>query len=175
MPDRRLRAARLAEIYQRIREKEELPMEFPPEALREAKTRAESPLVEGEDLRQVPFVTIDPPDANDLDQAIAFEERSGGRSRLRYAIADIPGFVVPGGPLDAEARRRGTTVYCPDHRIPLHPITLSEDAASLLPGQDRPAIVWELDVDADGEVERHDVRRAIVRSRERFDYETVQR
>ncbi|MGH8915975.1 MAG: RNB domain-containing ribonuclease, partial [Acidimicrobiia bacterium] len=86
-----------------------------------------------------------------------------------------PGFVVPGGPLDAETRRRGTTVYCPDHRIPLHPMTLSEDAASLLPGQDRPAIVWELDLDADGEVERHDVRRAVVRSRERFDYETVQR
>jgi exoribonuclease R len=110
----------------------------------------------------------------DLDQALAFESLGGGKIRLRYAIADLEPFVEPGGPIDQEVRRRGVTVYCPDRRIPLHPQVLSEGSASLLPGQDRPAVVFEIDVDADGELLRHDVRRALIRSHHRYDYAELQ-
>lgn len=170
---RRIRVVQIAQVFESIRREAEIPLEFSPEVAAEA---ANARLREDprEDLRSVPFVTIDPPDALDLDQAVAFEGLANGAIRLRYAIADLGAFVEPGGLVDQEARRRGTTVYCPDRRVPLHPPVLSEGAASLLPGEDRPAVVFEIDVDGDGNLQRSDIRRAMVRSRERFDYHTVQ-
>jgi len=101
--------------------------------------------------------------------------RQGAGYRVRYAIADVAAFVVPSGALDGEAHRRVTTLYFPDLRIPLHPESLSEGAASLLPGQDRPAVLWTIDLDADGRTLAVDVRRALVRSRAKLDYAGVQK
>ena len=67
---------------------------------------------------------------------------------ISYAIADVAAFVVAGGPIDLEAHRRGMTLYAPDRRTPLHPLVLSEGAASLLPDQVRPALLWTLTLDA---------------------------
>jgi exoribonuclease R len=170
---RRIRVVQISDVFETLRGQADIPIEFPPSVSEEAATVLPDQ-VDREDLRSVPFVTVDPPDALDLDQALAFEELAGGRLRLRYAISDVAAFVKPGGALDEEARRRGTTVYCPDMSVPLHPPLLSEGSASLLPGDDRPAVVFEIDVDADGAFLRCDVRRAVVRSRERFDYQTVQ-
>jgi len=125
------------------------------------------------DLTAIPFVTIDPPGSTDLDQAVQIERRGTGY-RVRYAIADVPAFVTPGGALDRETHARATTVYCPDLRVPLHPPVLSEKAASLLPDQDRPAFVWTLDLDADGALVRTTLQRAVVRSRAQLDYPGVQ-
>ena len=55
-------------------------------------------------------MTLDPASATDLDQAFAIE-RSGDDLVLRYAIADVGFFVDDAGVLDAEAWRRGGTVY----------------------------------------------------------------
>lgn len=131
--------------------------------------------VDGEraDLRDTAFVTLDPPGSMDLDQAMHLARRGSGY-RVEYAIADVAAFVTPGGALDHAARERGTTVYCPDTRAPLHPAELSEGAASLLPGQDRAAVVWTVDLDASGEVTAARVARAWVRSRARLDYPTEQ-
>jgi exoribonuclease R len=126
------------------------------------------------DLLDVPFVTIDPVRSTDLDQAVHLARRPGGGHRVRYAIADVAALVRPGGAVDAEAWRRAETVYCPDRRIPLHPTVLSEGAASLLPDQVRPAVVWTIDLDPSGEVVSADVRRATVRSRAQLDYAGVQ-
>jgi exoribonuclease R len=101
-------------------------------------------------------------------------ERRGDGFGVDYAIADVPAFVAPGGPVDSEARRRGQTLYAPDQRTPLHPPVLSEGAASLLEGQVRPAFVWRFDLDADGEVRRTGLVRAVIRSRRRLDYGQVQ-
>lgn len=170
---RRIRVVELADVFQRFRRQAELPMEFPDAVVEEASAPRPQE-AERTDLRSIPFVTIDPPDAMDLDQAMALEQLDNGRIRLRYAIADVAAFVSAGSAVDREARRRGRTVYCPDRAIPLHPPLLSEGAASLLPGEDRPAVVFEIDVDSEGEIVRSDVRRALVRSRERFDYRTVE-
>ncbi|MDQ2755062.1 MAG: RNB domain-containing ribonuclease, partial [Actinomycetota bacterium] len=121
----------------------------------------------------VPFCTIDPLGSMDLDQALHIE-RSGDGYRVRYAIADVPAFVVPGGAVDAEARSRAVTVYAPDQRAPLHPPQLSEGAASLLEGVVRPAFVWDLLLGGDGEVTSTDLYRAVVRSTDRFHYRQVQ-
>ncbi|MFP3702269.1 RNB domain-containing ribonuclease, partial [Burkholderia sp. SIMBA_013] len=62
------------------------------------------------DMRDVPFVTIDPATSTDLDQAL-FIDRAGDGYKVLYAISDVPSFVVPGGALDAETRHRGQTFY----------------------------------------------------------------
>ncbi len=146
---------------------------FPPAALAEAEHAASSVALPERDLTDLPFVTIDPPGSTDLDQAMHLA-REGDGYRVHYAIADVPAFVTPGGAVDTEARRRGQTIYAPTGRIPLHPPVLSEGAASLLPGQPRPAYVWDFVLDGRGEVTSVAVGRARIQSTAQLDYETVQ-
>ncbi|MFC4587117.1 RNB domain-containing ribonuclease [Sphaerisporangium corydalis] len=166
-------APRLSEGFDRIRGELELPLEFPRPVLEEAERVASAALPALPDRTDLPLLTVDPRGSMDLDQALCIEERPGGY-RVWYAIADVGSFVVPGGVIDAEARRRGETVYMPDARVPLHPAVLSEGAASLLPGVVRPAALWCLDLDEGGRTVGADVGRALVRSRERLDYDYVQ-
>ncbi|GII82057.1 ribonuclease R [Sphaerisporangium siamense] len=182
-------APKLAEGFDRIRAEMELPDAFPGPVVEEARRvagaapytahtdpgarrgLAEAP--EPADRTDLPLLTIDPPGSMDLDQALCLEQRGEGY-RVWYAIADVAAFVPPGGVIDAEARRRVETVYLPDGRVPLHPAVLSEGAASLLPGVTRPAALWCLDLDSGGAVVGADVSRALVRSRERLDYDYAQ-
>ncbi|SDO23897.1 Exoribonuclease R [Streptomyces sp. cf386] len=146
---------------------------FPAAVLAEAERTAKAPALPSYDATGIPFFTLDPPTSLDLDQALHLS-RQGTGYRVRYAIADVAAFVVPSGALDDEAHRRVTTLYFPDERIPLHPELLSEGAASLLPGQDRPAVLWTIDLDTEGRTSAVDVRRALVRSRAKLDYAGVQ-
>ena len=161
--------------FDAIRVELEVPQDFPAEVTQEAIAVAASVTLPDRDETAVPFCTIDPPGSIDLDQALHIE-RAGDGYRVRYAIADVPAFVAPGGAIDTEARRRAVTIYAPDRRSPLHPTELSEGAASLLPNQVRPAFVWDLTLGADGNVpdEGIDLYRARVRSVDRLDYEHVQ-
>ncbi|MGW3977145.1 RNB domain-containing ribonuclease [Streptomyces mirabilis] len=150
-----------------------VPGSFPPGVLEEA---ARPPRLPPHDATDIPFLTIDPPTSSDLDQAMHLSRRENGRGyRVRYAIADVAAFVTPGGALDAEAHRRVTTLYFPDEKVPLHPTRLSEGTASLLPDQTCPAVLWTIDLDADGRMESVDVRRALVRSRAKLDYAHAQK
>lgn len=129
---------------------------------------------ERRDCLDVDFVTIDPPGSMDLDQAVNIATRAAGGWHVRYAIADVAAFVTPGDAIEAESLRRGQTVYLPDRSIRLHPPELSEGEASLLPGEIRPAVVWDIQLAADGEVESFTVYRATVRSVHRFHYAEVE-
>lgn len=172
-PDESVPSAPLDKAFAVIREEAGVPGAFPPEVLEAAQQAARQPQLPERDLTDLPFFTIDPPGSTDLDQAMHLE-RDGDGFRVRYAIADVPAFVAPGGAVDDEARRRGQTIYSPDQRTPLHPPVISEDAGSLLPGQVRPAFVWDLRLDGEGELTSSDVAPALVRSVERLDYQTVQ-
>lgn len=144
---------------------------YPPEALADA---GKAPVLPRYDATDIPLFTIDPPTSTDLDQAMHLS-RQGTGYRVRYAIADVAAFVVPGSALDAETHRRVMTLYFPDEKVPLHPTPLSEGAASLLPDQVRPAALWTIDLDAEARVLSVDVRRALVRSRAKLAYEGVQK
>lgn len=152
----------------------DVPEGFPPDVLAEADRAAGNPRLPARDATDLPFFTIDPPASMDLDQAMHLARRGSGY-RVHYAIADVAAYVVPGSPVDIEAHRRVNTLYFPDERIPLHPPVLSEDAASLLPGRTRPAVLWTIDLDADGATTATHVERALVRSRAKLDYEGAQR
>ncbi|HEU4947805.1 MAG TPA: RNB domain-containing ribonuclease [Kribbella sp.] len=159
---------------QAIRTELEVPAEFPADVLAAAHAAAAGPRLPDEDRTDLELVTIDPPGSMDLDQAL-YIERSAEGYTVHYAIADVAAFVRPGDPIDTEARRRGETLYAPDKRTPLHPPVLSEGAASLLPGEPRPALLWTIAVDSAGEGTDVVVRRALVKSRAKLDYAAVQR
>lgn len=163
----------LAKALAAIRDELGVAADFPPEVAAEARASIASVTLPDASLLDVPFFTIDPPDAMDLDQAMHLE-RSDTGYRVWYAIADVAAFVEPGGAIDLEARRRGQTLYPPDGRIPLHPTVLSEAVASLLPGEVRGAYVWTFELDTDARLVSTGLIRARVRSRRRYSYDEVQ-
>jgi exoribonuclease R len=162
--------------FRRIRARLEVPDGFPPEVEAAAAAVSDRSPAVGDrrvDRRELDLVTIDPPGSLDLDQAFHAVERPGG-FEVHYAIADVGAFVGPGSALAREAWARGVTLYSPGHRAPLHPDPIGEGAASLLAGQDRPAVLWTIDVDDDGSVTDVAVERALVRSRAQLEYRQAQ-
>lgn len=156
-----------------IRTEFQIPAGFPAEVLEAAEIAARRLPTEHVDRTALPFVTLDPASSTDLDQAFWIEE-SGADLRLYYAIADIAWFVEDGDPVDAEAWRRGETLYLPDGKASLYPPVLSEKAASLLPDGPRPAILLIVRIDGDGQVRLEGAERAMVRSRAKLAYDSVQ-
>ena len=147
--------------------------EFPGAVQEAAEKAANNPRLPDLDRTDIPFVTVDPAGSMDLDQALHIE-RDGDGYLVHYAIADVAAFVTPGDPIDIEANRRGATLYGAGSRVPLHPTVLSEGAASLLPHEVRPALLWTSRVDAEGEGIGIDVVRARVKSTAKLDYESLQ-
>lgn len=164
----------LDEGIRRIRAELDLPSGFPPEAALGAVAAARRRPVERTrvDRTDWPFVTLDPADAVDLDQAFTIE-RAGVELLLHYAIADVSAFVEPGDAVDQEAWRRGVTVYLPEQKARLYPAALSEGAASLLPDGPRPAVVFTVRVGETGDVRLQAAERSTIRSRAKLDYTTV--
>ena len=167
-------AAELARGIEQIQAELEVTADFPAEVEQAAHAAAAAPRLPGLDRTDLELLTIDPASARDLDQALHLE-RDGDGYVVHYAIADVAAFVTPGDPVDEEAHRRGETLYGADAKVPLHPPVLSEGAASLLPGQDRPALLWTIRVDETGEGTDVTVERALVRSRAQLDYDSAQR
>lgn len=157
----------------RIQQELEVSPEFPDAVERAAAAAAAAPRLPELDRTDIELVTIDPESARDLDQAMHIE-RSGDGYVVHYAIADVAAFVTAGDPVDVEANRRGETLYGASSKVPLHPTVLSEGAASLLPDEVRPALLWTIQVDETGEGTDVVVERALVRSRAKLSYEAVQ-
>ncbi len=172
----RVESDRVATCLGELRNEMRIPDGFPAAVQAEAeRAAAAGPRALGprEDHTGLDLVTIDPPDSLDLDQAYAAERRGAG-VRIWYAIADVAAFVTPGGTVDLESAERGVTLYAPDRRASLHPEVLSEGSASLLPEGERPALLWRLDLDADGILEEAEVVRATVQVRAKMAYGEVQ-
>ncbi|MFE3545710.1 RNB domain-containing ribonuclease [Nocardia sp. NPDC059177] len=156
-----------------IRSEFGLASDYPAEAGSDARDAVDAFAGTRADRTDIEFVTIDPPGAMDLDQALHIARTATGFT-LHYAIADLGAVIVPGSALARESGTRGQTFYLPDGSVPLHPPVLSEDAASLLPDRDRPAALWTIDLDEAAVPRSFTVSRALVRSRHRFDYAQVQ-
>jgi exoribonuclease R len=156
-----------------IRERLEISEEFPADVVTAAERAAESPRLADLDRTDIELITIDPAGSRDLDQALHIARTDEGFV-LSYAIADVAAFVSAGDPIDLEAHRRGMTMYAPDRRASLYPAALSEGAASLLPDQVRPALLWTIRTNSRGQMMDAGVVRARVRSREQLSYQEAQ-
>ncbi len=155
-----------------------IPDAFPESALAEADAALPTPLGRREDLRALPFVTIDPSDARDHDDAVAAmaddDPANPGGHVVWVAIADVAAYVRPGSALDGEARRRGNSTYFPDRVVPMLPERLSGDLCSLVDGADRPCIAVRLVLDAGGNKRGHRFTRGLMRSQATLSYAQAQ-
>jgi exoribonuclease R len=165
--------ARIEAAFAHLREELGIRTAFPPEVEAEAAEAAKRvPAADGGrvDRTAIPLATIDPPGSRDLDQAFAIERSGGAGLRLWYAIADVGFFVDRGGAVEREAWLRGVTIYGPDRREPLYPAVLGQGAASLLPDEARPAVLFGFELDERAEIVSSTVERALVRSRAQLTY-----
>ncbi len=156
----------------------EIPYRFPAGVLREAEEAREVSLKGREDWRNVPLVTIDPPDAKDHDDAVHAEPdpdpKNPGGHIVTVAIADVAPYVRPGSALDREAYLRGNSVYFPDRVVPMLPERISNDLCSLREGENRPAIAARMVIDAEGRKKSHSFHRVVFRSAARLSYQQAQ-
>ncbi|HEY4982697.1 MAG TPA: ribonuclease R [Pseudolabrys sp.] len=155
-----------------------IPHVFHRETLHEADAAKATTLAGREDWRRVPFVTIDPPDAKDHDDAVHAEpDTASGNSGgfiVSVAIADVAHYVTPGSALDREALVRGNSVYFPDRVVPMLPERISNDLCSLRPREDRAALAVRMVIGADGRKRSHTFHRIMMRSAARLSYAQTQ-
>ena len=156
-----------------------IPHVFSPAALAEAAAARPATMAHREDWRDLPLVTIDPPDAKDHDDAVHAapdtDPANPGGFVLTVAIADVAQYVRAGSALDREAQERGNSVYFPDRVVPMLPERISNDLCSLRPGEDRPALAVRMILGADGRKRRHSFHRVMMRSAAKLSYEQAQR
>ena len=156
-----------------------VPHEFPAAALELAEGLPDAVLprdLRGRvDLRDVPLVTIDGPDARDFDDAVYCEPVTGRRKgwRLIVAVADVSHYVTPGDALDAEAQNRSTSVYFPRRVIPMLPEKLSNGLCSLNPAVDRLVMVCDCVISARGALDAYQFYPAVMHSHGRLTYDEV--
>ncbi|MCX7890372.1 MAG: ribonuclease R [Rhodobacteraceae bacterium] len=155
-----------------------IPDAFSDAAIAEADAARPVGLGRREDLRGLPFVTIDPADARDHDDAChahpdADPANPGGHV-LWVAIADVAHYVRPQSALDREARNRGNSTYFPDRVVPMLPEHLSGDLCSLHEGLERPVIAVRIVLDRNGAKLSHRFTRGMIRSVASLSYEEVQ-
>ena len=132
---------------------------------------AASALADGRtDLQHLHFVTIDPPDAKDFDDAVCLEEHDSGRT-LWIAIADVAHYVTKDSSLDATAQARATSVYLPHAVLPMLPFRLADDLCSLRANVPRLAMVIEMVLDDDNNVVSSEAHEAVILVKENLAYE----
>lgn len=154
-----------------------IPFEWPEDVTEQVNkislTVTEAQIKGRQDLRDLPFVTIDGADAKDFDDAVYCETKPKGGYQLYVAIADVSHYVPKDSPLDKEAARRGNSVYFPGRVVPMLPEALSNGVCSLNPKVDRLCMVAEMSISQDGKINRHRFYRAVIHSKARLTYNQV--
>lgn len=155
----------------------DIPHEFSQEVLDAAEQLpgelTKKDISEREDMRKIPLVTIDGPDAKDFDDAVFVEELDDGGFHAIVAIADVAKYIPEGGELDKEGFKRGNSTYFPDRVVPMLPERISNDLCSLRPHEDRPVVAVHMTIDKNGELKKHKFVRAVIHSHARLTYGQV--
>ena len=121
------------------------------------------------DLRSLVWSSIDNDDSRDLDQ-IEWVERTANCIRVRVAIADVEACVAKATPIDGYAAQETTTVYAGVRTFPMLPERLSTDLTSLGEGQDRAAVVVDMMISGEGEIQSASSYHALVRNHAQLTY-----
>ena len=140
---------------------------FPEAVTAEAEAAREATAEGREDLSALPFITIDPADARDHDDAVYAtpddDPQNPDGHIVWVAIADVAAYVTPNSEMDYEARKRGNSVYMPDRVVPMLPERLSNDLCSLRENELRPALVVRMRIGADGRKRDHQFHRGLIK------------
>ena len=154
-----------------------LPTVFPEAVMAEAEAVEEAGLEGREDLTALPFITIDPADARDHDDAVFAEPDPDikGGFIVWVAIADVAAYVAADSEMDREARKRGNSVYMPDRVVPMLPEQLSNDLCSLRENETRPCMAVKINIAANGQKTAHQFYRGLMRSVAKLSYAEAQR
>ncbi len=156
----------------------EIPLDFSKAAVEEAEAAKPASLKGREDWRELPLVTIDPPDAKDHDDAVHAEPdpdpNNKGGFIVHVAIADVAYYVRPGSALDRDALQRGNSVYFPDRVVPMLPERISNNLCSLVPGEPRGALAVRIVLAPDGRKRSHSFHRILMRSAAKLSYAQAQ-
>ncbi|WP_010272945.1 ribonuclease R [Paenibacillus senegalensis] len=159
--------------------KYQLPEHFSEEVMKEAEQVpdqiSEEELKGRRDLRGKRIVTIDGEDAKDLDDAVNVEKLPNGNYLLGVHIADVSYYVKENSALDREAFNRGCSVYLVDRVIPMLPHRLSNGICSLNPQVDRLTMSCEMEINAKGDVVKHDIFTSVINTTERMTYTNVRK
>lgn len=126
------------------------------------------------DFRTITTFTIDPADAKDFDDALSIRKLENGNWEIGVHIADVSHYVTEGSMVDEEATRRATSVYLVDRVIPMLPESLSNDACSLNPHEDKLCFSAVFEITPEARVLNHWVGKTVIESDRRFNYEEVQ-
>ncbi|MGF7157725.1 ribonuclease R [Bartonella heixiaziensis] len=155
-----------------------IPYTFPEDVLKQVKNVKPVSIDNREDWRQLPLITIDPPDAKDHDDAVYATRDKDPKNRdgwiVVVAIADVSSYVKTGSALDKEALKRGNSVYFPDYVVPMLPERISNDLCSLREKKERPALAVRMIFDANGNKRKHSFHRIMVRIVAKLSYQEVQ-
>jgi exoribonuclease-2 len=149
---------------------------FAPQALQEAEAARQTSPERNDtirDLRHLTWFSIDNDDTRDLDQLSVAEPLADGTARLLVAVADVDAMVRPGGAVDGHAAANTTSVYTAAVVFPMLPEALSTDLTSLHEGQERLAVVVDMQVQADGTVSTSSIYRATVLNHAKLTYDAV--
>ena len=155
----------------------EVPLEFAPEVVAQARRSVLSPppdpyALRRRDLTDLEIITIDGERTRDFDDALSLEQVAEGW-RLGIHISDVSALVQPDHPLDREALVRATSIYLPEQRLPMLPEEISEDALSLLAHQERRALSFMVTLSPEAEVLGWDIRPSLIKVRRRLTYHEV--
>lgn len=156
-----------------------LPEAFPENALAEARAQADrfrpEDLHGRTDFTKETIVTIDPADARDFDDAVSVTiDPKTKHWILTVHIADVAHFAPPGGALDAEAKHRATSIYLPQHVIPMFPEVISNGLASLQQDQVRFVKTVRMEFTPSLQKGHTEFFNGAIRVTRRFAYEQVQ-
>ena len=153
------------------------PLDFPPEAVREAQQiqpPTEDDYQGRKDFRKVPTFTIDPADAKDFDDALSCRPMKNGNYEVGVHIADVSHYVKPGTALDRAAYERATSVYLVDRTISMLPEELSNGVCSLGPHEDKLCFSVVMEMTPEAKVVKRWFGKTVINSDRRFSYEEAQ-
>ncbi len=161
-----------------ILEQNDIPAVFPEDVLKEAEAVSSRGVTDEDrkgrlDLRRFAIFTIDSASAKDLDDAISVTRTRTGGFKLGVHIADVSHYVKEGSRLDAEAITRGTSVYFADRVVPMLPEALSNGVCSLNAGEDKLTFSAIIHLDGEGNMEKYEFRKSVIRSKVRGVYSEV--
>ncbi|MBR3725121.1 MAG: ribonuclease R [Bacteroidales bacterium] len=155
----------------------DFPLDFPPQAEKEAEhilPPTEKDYEGRKDFRSVTTFTIDPEDAKDYDDALSFRTLPNGNMEVGVHIADVSHYVKPGTAIDREAYTRGTSVYLVDRTIPMLPEKLCNGVCSLRPHEDKLCFSVVMEMTAEAKVKKVWMGKSVINSDRRYSYEEAQ-